>query len=81
MKTLHGSMHAIDGPAYFAMAVSYARNMIIKLTTDVQHYKAGDSDDVYAEIRPRRDRVTHSRTTSGERPTSAPHSEDQGSMI
>ena len=45
--------------------------------SDVQHYRAGESEDVYAEIRPRRDRVTHSRTTSGERPGSGPHSEDQ----
>ena len=45
--------------------------------SDLQHYKAGEKDEIYAEVRPRRDRVTHSRTASGERPGSAPHSEGQ----
>jgi hypothetical protein len=33
MKTLHWSMHAVNGPPYFARLVSYKRKMFIKLAT------------------------------------------------
>ncbi len=36
MKTAHDSMHAVDnGTAYFTVVISYARNMLLKLTTRV----------------------------------------------
>ncbi len=33
MKTLNGSMDAMDGQAYFVKAVSYVCKMFMKLTT------------------------------------------------
>jgi hypothetical protein len=35
LRILHGSVHAMNGPAYFVKAVSYKHKMFMKLTTGV----------------------------------------------
>ena len=65
------------GRAGKSRSASNDRNASRERKSDLEHYKVGENEDIYAQVRTRRDKVTHSRTTSRERPGGSNHSGSQ----
>ncbi len=68
---LEEELEPIEGQTYFQEADKSPASSALG------HYKVGENEDIYAQVRTRREKVTHSRTTSRERPGSSARSESQ----